>query len=48
MACSRSTGQRVIAAGKGPTLIKLSERRQGVPVAENRRWQASRLIETAA
>ncbi|WP_235939940.1 helix-turn-helix transcriptional regulator [Bradyrhizobium hipponense] len=45
---SRSTGQRLIAAGNGPQFIKLSERRKGVTVAENRRWQASRLIETAA
>ncbi|EIG63471.1 AlpA family transcriptional regulator [Bradyrhizobium sp. WSM1253] len=45
---SLSTGQRIIAAGTGPTFIKLSERRKGVTVAENRRWQASRLIETAA
>jgi hypothetical protein len=45
---SRSTGQRIIAAGNGPKFIKLSERRKGVTVAENRRWQTSRLIETAA
>jgi predicted DNA-binding transcriptional regulator AlpA len=45
---SRSTGQRIIAAGNGPQFIKLSERRKGVTVAENRRWQASRLIENAA
>ena len=45
---SRSTGQRIVAAGNGPTFIKLSERRKGVTVAENRRWQASRLIEAAA
>ncbi len=45
---SRSTGQRVISAGHGPRLIKLSEKRIGVTVGENRRWQASRLIEPAA
>jgi predicted DNA-binding transcriptional regulator AlpA len=45
---SRSTGQRMIAAGKGPQFIQLSEKRIGVTVGENRRWQASRLIETAA
>jgi predicted DNA-binding transcriptional regulator AlpA len=45
---SRSTGQRLISAGKGPRLIQLSEKRIGVTVAENRRWQASRVIETAA
>jgi hypothetical protein len=37
-----------IAAGKGPRFIQLSERRKGVTVGENRRWQESRLIETAA
>ena len=45
---SRSTGQRLIASGKGPAFIRLSVRRVGVTVAENRRWQASRMIETAA
>jgi hypothetical protein len=45
---SRSTGQRIIAAGNGPTFIKLSERRKGVTVGENRRWQQARMIEDAA
>jgi hypothetical protein len=45
---SRSTGQRIIAAGNGPQFIQLSERRKGVTVGENRRWQQSRVIETAA
>ena len=45
---SRSTGQRLIAAGNGPRFIQLSEKRIGVRVGENRRWQDSRLIETAA
>jgi predicted DNA-binding transcriptional regulator AlpA len=45
---SRSTGQRIIAAGKGPRFIQLSEKRIGVTIGENRRWQASRLIESAA
>jgi hypothetical protein len=45
---SRSTGQRVIASGKGPRFIQLSEKRKGVTVGENRRWQGSRLIENAA
>ena len=45
---SRSTGQRTVAAGKGPRFIQLSEKRIGVTVGENRRWQTSRLIETAA
>ncbi len=45
---SRSTGQRIITAGSGPKFIKLSERRKGVTVAENRRWQLTRMIEDAA
>jgi hypothetical protein len=45
---SRSTGQRLIASGKGPRFIQLSEKRKGVTVGENRRWQQSRVIETAA
>jgi predicted DNA-binding transcriptional regulator AlpA len=45
---SRSTGQRIIANGKGPRFIQLSEKRKGVTVGENRRWQQSRVIETAA
>ena len=45
---SRSTGQRLIKAGKGPQLVQLSARRIGVPMEEHRRWLASRLIETAA
>jgi hypothetical protein len=45
---SRKTGERIVAAGNGPKFIQLSERRKGVTVAENRRWQASRVIETAA
>jgi hypothetical protein len=45
---SRSTGQRLIASGKGPQFIQLSEKRKGVTVGENRRWQKSRLIESAA
>jgi hypothetical protein len=44
---SRSTGQRICGAGKGPRFIQLSERRKGVTVGENRRWQESRFIETA-
>jgi predicted DNA-binding transcriptional regulator AlpA len=45
---SRSTGQRLYRNNQGPTFIRLSARRVGVTVAENRRWQASRQIETAA
>ena len=45
---SRSTGQRLIKAGKGPQLVQLSARRIGIPMEEHRRWLASRMIETAA
>lgn len=45
---SPSTGQRLIASGQGPVFVRLSARRKGVTVAENRRWQQSRLIEAAA
>ncbi len=45
---SRSTGQRIVAGGEGPKFVQLSARRKGVTVGENRRWQMSRLIETAA
>jgi predicted DNA-binding transcriptional regulator AlpA len=45
---SRSTGQRIIAAGKGPRLIQLSERRIGIRLSDHRRWQEARLIEPAA
>jgi predicted DNA-binding transcriptional regulator AlpA len=45
---SRSTGQRIIASGQGPRFIQLSERRKGVTVGENRRWQESRLMAPAA
>lgn len=39
---SRTTGLRIIASGTGPNFIRLSERRKGLTVAENRKWQASR------
>jgi predicted DNA-binding transcriptional regulator AlpA len=45
---SRATAQRLLYGGKGPRFVKLSARRIGVTVAENRRWLASRLIEPAA
>jgi hypothetical protein len=45
---SRSTGQRIVASGEGPQFIQLSAKRKGVTIGENRRWQKSRVIETAA
>ena len=43
---SPSTGYRLIASGQGPTFVRLSARRKGVTVGENRRWLATR--QTAA
>ncbi|EGP07531.1 hypothetical protein CSIRO_2770 [Bradyrhizobiaceae bacterium SG-6C] len=45
---SRMTGQRLIASGEGPSFIQLSQRRKGVTVGENRRWQQSRVIQSVA
>jgi hypothetical protein len=45
---SASTGQRLIASGQGPVFVRLSARRKGVTVGENRRWQRARSIEIAA
>ncbi len=39
---SKSTGQRLLASGKGPRFVLVSEKRIGVTVGENRRWQQSR------
>jgi hypothetical protein len=36
------TGKRLIAAGKGPKITQLSDRRIGVTLANNRAWQKSR------
>jgi hypothetical protein len=38
---SVSTGC-LIKAGKGPVLMQLGDRRKGVTIANNRKWQASR------
>jgi hypothetical protein len=45
---SISTGERLIARGQGPRFIRLSTNRKGVTRRENRRWQQSRQIESAA
>lgn len=45
---SLSTGQRLITSGQGPVFVQLSARRKGVTVGENRRWQMSRTVSTAA
>jgi hypothetical protein len=39
---SAATGRRLIAAGHGPVITHLSERRIGITVGANRRWLAAR------
>ena len=39
---SYTTGLRLRKAGKGPRFIRISDRRLGVTLAENRRWRAAR------
>jgi hypothetical protein len=36
------TGRRIIKASGGPVVTQLSERRIGITVGNNRRWQESR------
>ena len=36
------TGRRIIRSGTGPVVTQLSERRIGITVGNNRRWQESR------
>jgi hypothetical protein len=36
------TGRRILQSGSGPAVVQLSERRIGVTVRENRRWQQAR------
>ena len=40
---SERSGRRLIANGKGPRVIQLSERRIGIRIGDNRRWQESRV-----
>jgi hypothetical protein len=42
---SESTGRRLREAGRGPTFVRTSDRRLGVTVRENRRWQNSRALD---
>jgi predicted DNA-binding transcriptional regulator AlpA len=44
---SRSTGQRLMKSGEGPQFVRLSLRRIGVTVEENRRWLAARKMASA-
>jgi hypothetical protein len=39
---SEATGRRLLKAGKGPVITQISDRRVGVTVANNAKWQASR------
>jgi hypothetical protein len=39
---SWATGLRLIKAGKGPVITQISDRRIGVTVANNGKWQAAR------
>jgi len=36
------TAQRLLKAGKGPPITQISDRRIGITVGNNRKWQASR------
>ncbi len=44
---SEATGRRVITAGNGPIITRLSTRRIGITIANNRAWQESRMREIA-
>lgn len=37
---SERTGRRILAGGTGPKVTRLSERRIGITIGANRRWQA--------
>jgi predicted DNA-binding transcriptional regulator AlpA len=39
---SAATGRRIIKSGRGPSLVRLSDRRFGITVASNAAWQAAR------
>jgi hypothetical protein len=41
------TLERLIKAGKGPVITEISDRRVGVTIGNNRRWQQSRERTTA-
>jgi hypothetical protein len=36
---SEATADRILKSGKGPKVVQLSERRRGIRVIDNRRWQ---------
>jgi hypothetical protein len=39
---SLDTGRRLIKSGQGPMVTQISDRRIGITVANNRKWQKSR------
>jgi hypothetical protein len=39
---SAATGRRILKSGKGPLVIRLSDRRIGISVGANAAWQAAR------
>lgn len=40
---SIATGRRIVNADEGPPIIKLSARRLGIRVGDNRAWQKARV-----
>jgi hypothetical protein len=36
---SEATGNRILKSGNGPKVVQLSERRRGIRVGDNRKWQ---------
>ena len=38
----KRTGRRILRSGNGPVVTQLSERRIGITVGNNRRWQTAR------
>ena len=45
---SKRTGGRIIRGGNGPVVTQLSDRRIGITVGNNRRWQEARARRGAA
>ena len=39
---SPATGRRLLRSGRGPIVTRLSDRRIGITVGNNRRWQEAR------
>jgi len=41
---SLATGRRILKSGKGPAVIRLSDRRLGISVGANAAWQEARTL----